>query len=137
MYVHQLFVVLGGTVTLVRAANSWIVPGAEWRSTANVKIDAHGGMVIQDGDTFYWVGQAVSDRMLTHAMSRPRHEDLLTRCRGTTLPVFLQESLGLGPGQEPGGFYQVYVATQVGEAKWIVVGMLAGPPAPGSIYLME
>jgi hypothetical protein len=63
MYFHPLFVVLSGTITLVRAANSWIVPGAEWRSTANVKIDAHGGMVIQDGDTFYWVGQAVSDRM--------------------------------------------------------------------------
>ena len=63
MYFHQLFVALSGTVTLVHAANPWIVPGAEWRSTANVKIDAHGVMVYQDGDTFYWVGQAVGDRV--------------------------------------------------------------------------
>ena len=45
---------------LVLAANSWIVPGAAWLSTSNTKIDAHGGMVLQRGDTFYWVGQAAS-----------------------------------------------------------------------------
>lgn len=42
------------------AANSWIVPGAAWMSTSNTKIDAHGGMVYKEGDTFYWVGQSAS-----------------------------------------------------------------------------
>jgi hypothetical protein len=62
MFIHQLLVALSGTVSLAHAANSWIVPGTEWKSTANKPIDAHGGMVVQDGNTFYWIGQAVSDR---------------------------------------------------------------------------
>ncbi|KAF2801019.1 carbohydrate-binding module family 35 protein [Melanomma pulvis-pyrius CBS 109.77] len=49
-----------GAPHLVLAANSWIVPGAAWMSTSNTKIDAHGGMVLQRGDTFYWIGQAAS-----------------------------------------------------------------------------
>lgn len=43
------------------AANSWIVPGAVWKTNSGATIDAHGGMVWQQGDTFYWIGQAVSD----------------------------------------------------------------------------
>ncbi|EPE30279.1 Arabinanase/levansucrase/invertase [Glarea lozoyensis ATCC 20868] len=39
---------------------SWIVPGAVWTDTAGNKIDAHGGNVVQRGDTFYWVGQSAS-----------------------------------------------------------------------------
>jgi len=61
MLFYHLLIALGGTATLTNAATSWIVPGAEWKSTAGAKIDAHGGMVVQEGDTFYWVGQAVSD----------------------------------------------------------------------------
>ncbi|OCL06395.1 carbohydrate-binding module family 35 protein [Glonium stellatum] len=49
-----------GAVSFVSAANSWIVPGAAWMSTSGTKIDAHGGMVIKRGDTFYWVGQSAS-----------------------------------------------------------------------------
>lgn len=45
---------------VARAATSWIVPGAEWTSTSGTKIDAHGGMVLKEGNTFYWVGQAAS-----------------------------------------------------------------------------
>ncbi|KAF2110719.1 Arabinanase/levansucrase/invertase [Lophiotrema nucula] len=48
------------TADVVRAANSWIVPGAAWQSTSGTKIDAHGGMVMKRGDTFYWVGQSAS-----------------------------------------------------------------------------
>jgi len=48
-----------GAASFANAA-SWIVPGAEWKSTSNTKIDAHGGMVLKRGDTFYWIGQAAS-----------------------------------------------------------------------------
>ncbi|RDL35392.1 Arabinanase [Venustampulla echinocandica] len=41
-------------------AASWIVPGAVWTDTAGNKIDAHGGNVVQRGDTFFWVGQSAS-----------------------------------------------------------------------------
>lgn len=47
-------------VCAAQAANSWIVPGAAWLSTSNTKIDAHGGMVYKQGDTFYWIGQSAS-----------------------------------------------------------------------------
>ena len=49
-------------------AASWIVPGAEWKSSSGTKIDAHGGMVLKRGDTFYWVGQAAS-----HSMKKVEH----------------------------------------------------------------
>ncbi|KAJ4295600.1 hypothetical protein N0V90_007613 [Kalmusia sp. IMI 367209] len=49
-----------GLVGIGQAANSWIVPGASWLSTSGTKIDAHGGMVYKQGDTFYWVGQSAS-----------------------------------------------------------------------------
>jgi hypothetical protein len=39
---------------------SWIAPGAVWYDTDGNKIDAHGGGVVQRGDTFYWVGHGVS-----------------------------------------------------------------------------
>lgn len=57
---YQLILLAISAPHLVLAANSWIVPGAAWMSTSNTKIDAHGGMVLQRGDTFYWVGQAAS-----------------------------------------------------------------------------
>ncbi|KAF2187497.1 carbohydrate-binding module family 35 protein [Zopfia rhizophila CBS 207.26] len=59
MTLSQLLLTLGAA-GLASAANSWIVPGAAWMSTSNTKIDAHGGMVIKRGDTFYWLGQAAS-----------------------------------------------------------------------------
>jgi hypothetical protein len=52
---------------IAQAANSWIVPGAAWQSTSNTKIDAHGGMVLQRGDTFYWIGQAASHSKYSEA----------------------------------------------------------------------
>ncbi|KAI8630321.1 carbohydrate-binding module family 35 protein [Xylariaceae sp. FL1651] len=41
---------------------SWIAPGAVWYDTDGNKIDAHGGGVVQRGDTFYWVGHGVSNQ---------------------------------------------------------------------------
>jgi len=36
----------------------WIVSGAVWKDTDGNTIDAHGGGIVQRGDTFYWVGQS-------------------------------------------------------------------------------
>jgi hypothetical protein len=55
--------VLALSVASFTNAASWIVPGAEWKSSSGTKIDAHGGMVLQRGDTFYWVGHAASSGM--------------------------------------------------------------------------
>jgi len=41
-------------------AVDWIVPGVAWYDTDGKKIDAHGGAVVQRGDTFYWVGYSAS-----------------------------------------------------------------------------
>jgi hypothetical protein len=60
MLSYRLLFALSSIVTIACAANSWIVPGATWMSTSNTKIDAHGGMVLKNGDTFYWIGYAVS-----------------------------------------------------------------------------
>ncbi|KAF2477480.1 Arabinanase/levansucrase/invertase [Lindgomyces ingoldianus] len=59
MLLSQLLLGLSAAAS-ANAANSWIVPGAAWMSTSNTKIDAHGGMVLKRGDTFYWVGQSAS-----------------------------------------------------------------------------
>lgn len=40
----------------------WISPGAVWYDTDGNKIEAHGGGVVQRGDTFYWVGHASSSK---------------------------------------------------------------------------
>ncbi|KAK7757532.1 hypothetical protein SLS62_000547 [Diatrype stigma] len=40
----------------------WISPGALWYDTDGNKIEAHGGGVVQRGDTFYWVGHASSNQ---------------------------------------------------------------------------
>jgi len=42
-------------------AESWIAPGAVWKDTAGNKIDAHGGGIVQRGDTFYWIGWSASN----------------------------------------------------------------------------
>ncbi|KAJ9160625.1 Arabinanase/levansucrase/invertase [Coniochaeta hoffmannii] len=47
-------------VTGALGATSWIAPGAVWYDTDGQKIDAHGGGIVQRGDTFYWVGQSAS-----------------------------------------------------------------------------
>jgi hypothetical protein len=44
-------------------AATWIVPGAVWTDTTGKTIDAHGGNIVQRGDTFYWVGQSASQSM--------------------------------------------------------------------------
>jgi hypothetical protein len=63
--------VLSAITAVASAANSWIVPGATWMSTSNAKIDAHGGMVLKRGDTFYWVGQAASHSASSQPPSDP------------------------------------------------------------------
>ena len=42
-------------------AASWIAPGAVWKDTDGNKIDAHGGGIVQRGDTFYWIGWSASN----------------------------------------------------------------------------
>lgn len=68
IFTYRLILVLSSIVTTACAANSWIVPGAAWMSTSNTKIDAHGGMVLKDGDTFYWIGYSISHG----TVARPR-----------------------------------------------------------------
>ncbi|KAK2761271.1 hypothetical protein FQN54_001793 [Arachnomyces sp. PD_36] len=55
------FLSLGLAATFVAAQESWIVPGAVWYDTDGNKIDAHGGGVIQQNDTFYWTGHSISN----------------------------------------------------------------------------
>ena len=40
---------------------AWIESGAVWYDTDGHKIDAHGGMVLQRNDTFYWVGYSIAN----------------------------------------------------------------------------
>ena len=61
MHTIRILLTLSSVFATTHAATSWIVPGAEWKATSGAKIDAHGGMVYQEGDKFYWVGQGVSD----------------------------------------------------------------------------
>jgi hypothetical protein len=42
-------------------AASWIAPGTVWKDTSGNKIDAHGGGIVQRGDTFYWIGWSASN----------------------------------------------------------------------------
>ncbi|KAJ3729519.1 Arabinanase/levansucrase/invertase [Lentinula raphanica] len=48
---------------------SWIVPGAVWTDTSGNKIDAHGGQILQEGNTFYWVGSAYSNNEVPNIYS--------------------------------------------------------------------
>ncbi|KUJ11611.1 uncharacterized protein LY89DRAFT_739038 [Mollisia scopiformis] len=50
-------------------AASWIVPGSVWTDTSGNKIDAHGGVIVQRGDTFYWIGQSASDNISPYLYS--------------------------------------------------------------------
>ncbi|KAF4159307.1 hypothetical protein CNMCM6936_004476 [Aspergillus lentulus] len=59
MLLCKLLFVLNASL-LAAAATSWIVPGAVWKDTEGQKIDAHGGGIFQQGNTFYWVGQSAS-----------------------------------------------------------------------------
>ncbi|KAE9363302.1 carbohydrate-binding module family 35 protein [Stipitochalara longipes BDJ] len=58
MLLNRLFLI---TLAIFKAyAASWIAPGAVWTDTEGNKIDAHGGGIVQRGDTFYWIGQSAS-----------------------------------------------------------------------------
>ncbi|KAF9071771.1 Arabinanase/levansucrase/invertase [Rhodocollybia butyracea] len=50
-------------------AVTWIVPGAVWTDTDGNKIDAHGGQILQEGSTFYWVGAAYSNNEVANLYS--------------------------------------------------------------------
>lgn len=39
-------------------AASWIESNTVWYDTDGQKIQAHGGGIVQRGDTFYWVGHS-------------------------------------------------------------------------------
>ncbi|KAH6676856.1 Arabinanase/levansucrase/invertase [Plectosphaerella plurivora] len=38
--------------------SAWIAPGAVWYDTSDNVIDAHGGGLFKEGDTYYWTGHA-------------------------------------------------------------------------------
>jgi hypothetical protein len=90
----------------VSAATNWIVPGAVWYDTAGAKIDAHGGMIYQNGNTFYWVRISLAS-MIT---STDCHSGW-TRRQQQRLPAYLlvyrlaqlaEPRLGeFGPGHVP------------------------------------
>ncbi|KIK62651.1 carbohydrate-binding module family 35 protein [Collybiopsis luxurians FD-317 M1] len=48
---------------------SWIVPGAVWTDTSGNKIDAHGGQILKQGNTFYWVGSAYANNEVPNLYS--------------------------------------------------------------------
>ncbi|KAF5392176.1 hypothetical protein D9757_001601 [Collybiopsis confluens] len=48
---------------------SWIVPGAVWTDTSGNKIDAHGGQILKQGSTFYWVGSAYGNNEVPNIYS--------------------------------------------------------------------
>ncbi|KAK2068858.1 hypothetical protein P8C59_003474 [Phyllachora maydis] len=49
-------------LAVVSYGASWIVPGAVWTDTDGNKIDAHGGAILQQNSTFYWVGHSAADQ---------------------------------------------------------------------------
>jgi hypothetical protein len=53
MVLCHTFVAANSNFALAHAAKSWIVPGAEWKSTTRTQIDAHGGMDFKQGETVY------------------------------------------------------------------------------------
>lgn len=74
MLIGKLLLVLS-TSSLAVGATSWIVPGAVWKDTKGQKIDAHGGGIVKQGNTFYWVGQSAStgnhtSLVISHAEGR-------------------------------------------------------------------
>lgn len=62
MILQYLIPILASSLGVL-GATSWIVPGAVWTDTSGKKIDAHGGQIVQRGDTFYWIGQSAADSM--------------------------------------------------------------------------
>ncbi|KAF9256192.1 Arabinanase/levansucrase/invertase, partial [Marasmius fiardii PR-910] len=46
----------------------WIASNTVWLDTAGNKIDAHGGGVVQRGDTFYWIGHSGNSTYQTPMM---------------------------------------------------------------------
>lgn len=76
MLSHRLLSYACGFVACARTAvgaTEWIAPGAVWTDTDGRKIDAHGGGIVKQGDTFYWIGFAASsmfDVVLGTAMPR-------------------------------------------------------------------
>jgi hypothetical protein len=57
---HTLSLIAGATSVL---AVSYIAPGAVWYDTSGKKINAHGGGVVQRGDTFYWTGHSAEGEL--------------------------------------------------------------------------
>lgn len=107
-------------------AASWIAPGAVWYDTDGKKIDAHGGGVVKRGDTFYWIGQAASSKLLKpwnqQEMVESDREFLYARSNSDALLVYRLIKL-----EEPWGTGFVnhwHVATQNRETKRVFLGML-------------
>ena len=57
MKLSQLFLSLSALVPAALAANNWIVSGVPWYDNNGKVIQAHGGGIRKEGDTFWWVGE--------------------------------------------------------------------------------
>ncbi|KAI1123616.1 carbohydrate-binding module family 35 protein [Nemania abortiva] len=60
MLLFYLTLFLAGVSGVLGA--EWIVPGAVWTDTDGKKIDAHGGGIFKQGNTFYWIGHAATNQ---------------------------------------------------------------------------
>lgn len=60
MQLFYLILLLSGAYSVLGA--EWIVPGATWTDTDGKKIDAHGGGIFKQGNTFYWIGHAAASQ---------------------------------------------------------------------------
>jgi hypothetical protein len=47
----------GAGATAARAAPQTVVPGAVWTDASGARIQAHGGGFVQQGSTYYWIGE--------------------------------------------------------------------------------
>lgn len=57
MKLSQLFLSLSALVPAALAANNWIVSGVPWYDNNGKVIQAHGGGIRKEGNTFWWVGE--------------------------------------------------------------------------------
>ena len=62
MRFFRIFTIL--SIAPVVLCAEWIVPGAVWADTDGKKIDAHGGGIVKQGNTFYWIGHAAASQFL-------------------------------------------------------------------------
>lgn len=70
-----LLPLLANSSSSKRSSKKYIVPGADWKDTGGNKIDAHGGGIVKENRTFYWIGGSLGSSGETNLYSSP---DLVT-----------------------------------------------------------